>query len=251
VHDFVYELFRHDLKSKMHKIQKKRAIENSKAIICNSENTKKDLMLFFHNYSGIIKVISLGLSEDYYRTSRQRKNAVVFIGGRYGYKNFDYAVKLICKLSNLNLQIIGGGELTKQEIALLEKFIPNRYEFFQSLSNAELNIKYNEAKFLLYPSLYEGFGFPIIEAQAAGCPVVCCNVSSLPEVAGDAAIYISGKDIANDLHIISSLDNRDYYCHMVEKGLNNCRRFSWKRCAEQTYEFYQEVWSKQGLFLNN
>jgi mannosyltransferase len=241
VHDFTYELFRHDLRSDMHKIQKKEAIENSKAVICNSENTRKDFLFFYPDYKGILKVIYLGLSDEYHRVNRQRKNSVVFIGGRIGYKNFGYAVKLIHNLPWLNLQIIGGGELTKQEIVLLKKYLPNRYEYYRSLSNRELNDKYNEAKFLLYPSLYEGFGIPVIEAQAAGCPVVCCSVSSLPEIAGDAAVYISGENMDDDSHIISGLEDRDYYYHIVEKGLNNCRRFSWKKCSEQTYDLYQNM----------
>jgi mannosyltransferase len=243
VHDFIYDFFRRDLKSNIHKIQKRKAIEKSRAIICNSENTKRDFLLFFPKYKGIIKVIYLGLSDDYYRVGRPRKNIVIFIGGRAGYKNFEYAVQIIGELPGLNLQIIGGGELTSREIALLKEHLPGRYEFYQTLSNKELNIKYNEAKFLLYPSLYEGFGVPVVEAQAAGCPVVCCGVSSLPEVAGDAAVYISGKDIDSDLRMISGLDNHDFYCHLAEKGLKNCKRFSWKKCAEQTYEFYQEVWN--------
>jgi mannosyltransferase len=247
VHDFTYEFFRRDVKSTMHKIQKKAAVENSKAIICNSENTKKDFLFFYPNYEGLVKVIYLGFSNDYCHLNITRKHNVIFIGGREGYKNFEYAVKVVHELPNLNLQIIGGGELKKQEIALLEKYVPNRYEYYRSLSNKELNIKYNEAKFLLYPSLYEGFGVPVVEAQATGCPVVCCGVSSLPEVAGEAAIYISGKDIENDLRIISGLEDRDYYCCIVEKGFNNCKRFSWKKCAEQTQEFYQKIWDKQGF----
>jgi mannosyltransferase len=248
VHDFTYEFFRHDLKSNMHKIQKKAAIENSNAIICNSRNTKKDLLLFYPDYKGLIKVIYLGFSKDYYYINKTRKNIAIFIGGRARYKNFEYAVKLIHKLPGLNFQIIGGGELRKKEIILLKKYLPNRYEYCHSVSNKELNVKYNEAKFLLYPSLYEGFGVPVVEAQAAGCPVVCCAVSSLPEIASDAAVYISGKDISNDLCKISSLDDRDYYRHLVEKGLKNCSRFSWKKCVQQTYEFYQEVWKKRPTF---
>jgi mannosyltransferase len=246
VHDFIYELFRNDLKSNMHKIQKKMAIENSNAIICNSENTRKDFLSFYPNYKGIIKVIYLGISDDYCHIDRPRKNIAIFIGSRSRYKNFEYAIKLIHELPWVNLQIIGGGELTVWETALLKEYMQNKYEYYHSLSNNELNQKYNEAKFLLYPSQYEGFGIPILEAQAAGCPVVCCDVSSLPEVSGDAAVYISGKDIDNDLYIISKLDNHDYYDHIVERGLNNCKRFSWKKCAEQTYEFYQEVWNSKG-----
>jgi mannosyltransferase len=245
VHDFIYEIFRHDLKSNMHKIQKKTAIENSKAVICNSENTKKDFFYFYPNYNGVVKVIYMGVSGEYRYLNRFRNNTVVFVGGRSGYKNFEYAVKIVHELQNLNLQIIGGGDLKKREIALLEKYLPYRYEYYQSLSNEELNIKYNEAKFLLYPSLYEGFGVPVVEAQAAGCPVVCCGVSSLSEVAGDTAIYISGNDIANDLPVILALEERDYYHHIVEKGMDNCKRFSWKKCAEETQKFYQEIWSKQ------
>jgi mannosyltransferase len=108
VHDFIYEFFRHDLKSIIHKIQKKTAIEKSKAIIFNSENTKKDFMTFFPTFKGIKKVIYLGLSEDYYHINLVRKNVVIYIGGRTGYKNFFYAIEILKKLPHYILQIIGG-----------------------------------------------------------------------------------------------------------------------------------------------
>jgi len=241
IHDFTYEHYRHDIKSIAHKIQKKKAIYHSAGIICNSENTKKDLLGFYSDFKGKIKVIYLGLSDDYYPLNIPKKNYVIFIGGRTGYKNFSYAIKLMQKLPELDLQIISGSKLTKKEHVLLQDAIPGRYEYFSSLSNNELNIKYNEAKYLLYPSLYEGFGVPVIEAQAAGCPVVCCNISSLPEVGGDAAVYISGKNIEDDFKKIEQLNNRLYYKNVLEKGFENCKRFSWEKCAEETYSFYQEV----------
>jgi mannosyltransferase len=95
---------------------------------------------------------------------------------------------------------------------------------------------------LLYPSLYEGFGVPVVEAQAAGCPVVCCDVSSLPEVSGDAAVYISGKDIDDDIKKIVKLDDPNYYNSIVQKGFENCRKFSWEKCAKETYDFYKEIY---------
>jgi len=242
VHDFIHEYFRNDIKSKIFSLQKKKAIFHSAGIICNSENTKNDLKKMYSNYNGIIKVIYLGLSEDYSALNIPRKNNVIFIGGRSGYKNFEYAVKLIQKLSTLRLQIIGGGKLTKNEIHILREAIPNKYEYYPVLSNNELNIKYNEAKFLLYPSFYEGFGIPVIEAQSAGCPVVCCNVSSLPEVAGNAAVYISGKNIEEDLEKINKLNNKEVYNDIVDKGFKNSKRFSWKNCADETYNFYREVY---------
>ena len=243
VHDFIYEYFRHDLKSKLHKTQKKNAIKNSHGVICNSENTKKDLLIFCPDYKGMIKVIYSGLSEDYYCLDIPRKKNVIFIGARTGYKNFDYSLELIKKFPELKLQIVGGGELTEKEKMLLKNKIPNSYEYYCNLSNKELNLMYNEAKYLLYPSLYEGFGVPVVEAQAAGCPVVCCNVSSLPEVAGDAALYITGKNIEEDLGLISSLDNIKVYTTYAKKGVDNCKKFSWKKCAEETNNFYKEVYN--------
>lgn len=242
VHDFIYEYFRHDIKANAHKIQKKNTIINSQGVICNSLNTKNDLLKFCPAYKGIIKVIYLGLSDDYMNLNASRKNKVIFIGGRSGYKNFQYALELMKNLSELKLQIIGGGILTDKEIDLIQSTISNRYEYFPSLTNKELNIKYNEARFLLYPSLYEGFGIPVVEAQAAGCPVVCCRVSSLPEVAGDAALYISGKDIEDDINAIRMLDDPKISNNLIKRGFENCKRFSWKKCAEETYDFYKEIY---------
>ena len=242
VHDFIHEYFRKDIKSILFSIQKKKTIFKSIGLICNSENTKKDLQKMYPDYKGIIKVIYLGLSKDYINLNIPRKNNIIFIGGRSGYKNFKYAVKIVQKLNNFILQIISGGKLSKKEVMYLQENIPNKFEYYSALSNKELNIKYNEAKFLLYPSLYEGFGVPIVEAQAAGCPVVCCNVSSLPEVAGNAAVYISGKNIEEDIEEINKLNKKEYYYNVIEKGLENCKRFSWKKCAEETYNFYKKIY---------
>jgi mannosyltransferase len=245
VHDFTNEYFEHGIKSLSHRIQKRNAINNSKGIICNSENTKRDFLEHYPNYNGDIKVIyNGGYADDYRELGIPKKNTVIFISGRNGYKNFEYAVKLLRKLPRVTLQIIGGGPLTGRETQLLRRCIPGRYEQYQSLSNQELNIKYNEARFLLYPSLYEGLGLPVMEAQAAACPVVCCDVSSLPEVAGGAAVYITGKDIEHDVQKILKLEDMTYYKAIVEKGFENCKRFSWKKCAEETYDFYQEVWDQ-------
>ena len=242
-HDFIYEYFRHDIKSIAHKIQKKNAIYHSDGVIFVSENTKNDFHKLFPRYKGIEKVIYHGIASDYNRLNISKNNNVIFIGSRSKYKNFFYALEILQKLPQFKLQIIGGGPLSKIEIGNMNKYIPNRYEYCQSLSSKELNIKYNEAFFLLYPSVYEGFGFPVIEAQAAGCPVVCCNTSSLPEVGGNAPIYISGINIEDDLEKIEQLNDQIFYNNILEKGFENSKKFSWKKCAEETYSFYQEVYN--------
>jgi mannosyltransferase len=241
VHDFIYEYYRYEMKSLAHKIQKKNAIYHSDGVIFVSENTKNDFHKLFPHYKGAEKVIYHGIVSDYNFLDIPKKNKIIFIGSRAKYKNFLYTVNLLQKLPQFKLQIIGGGPLSKVEITNLDRYIPNRYEYYLSLSNKELNIKYNEAFFLLYPSIYEGFGFPVIEAQAAGCPVVCCNTSSLPEVGGNAAIYISGKNIEEDLEKIEQLNDQVFYNNIMKKGFENCKRFSWEKCAKETHSFYQEV----------
>lgn len=85
---------------------------------------------------------------------------------------------------------------------------------------------------LVFPSLYEGFGFPVLEAQACGCPVICSNTSSLPEVAGDAALLVHPEDVAALSDAMARLeDDPDLRRELVERGFANLRRFSWERCA--------------------
>jgi mannosyltransferase len=243
VHDCTYEYFRHDIKSILHKSQLKNSIDNSRGIICVSENTKKDVLKFYPNYRGMIKVIYEGYSKEYRRLNISKKNTVIFVGTRDTQDNFNYAIKIVEKLPDLIFQIVGGGSLRKKEIIALNKYIPDRYEYYDWLTNEDLNTKYNEAYFLLYPSFYEGFGLPVIEAQSAGCPVVCCNVSSLPEVGGNAAVYISGNDIDGDIKTISKLKNKYYYENIIEEGFKNCQRFSWEKCVKETLDFYHQVYS--------
>jgi len=242
LYDFNYEYFRCDATARLHIFQKKNAIKHAHGIIAISENTKNDLMKLYPFYDGKISVIYLGISNEYMYLNLPKKNIIIFIGERSGYKNFKYTIELVKNISELKLHIIGGEALSKEERIHLNKSIPYRYEYYSNISNEELNIKYNEAKFLLYPSLYEGFGIPVIEAQAAGCPVVCCNTSSLPEVGGDAAIYISGRNMEDDLKKIEQLNDQMFYKNMLKKGFENCRRFSWEKCAEETYNFYKEVY---------
>lgn len=247
VHDFTYEYFRKDLKSILHKIQKKRAVMHSSGVICISENTKKDLLKFYPKYKGIIKVIYNGFSDDVFFKEEltEKRNIILFVGARTDYKRFDLCVEIVERLSEYKLVIVGGGDLTSEEETLLNMKLENRYEKKGYLNNDELRKLYNEAFFLCYPSEYEGFGIPIIEAQACGCPVVCQNVSSIPEVSKDTVIYIDSKgNFDENIVKISRLFNTDYYAKLVEDGLENTKRFSWDKCAHEVEEFYKEFLEK-------
>ena len=126
--------------------------------------------------------------------------------------------------------------------------IPAKYKrdiiFKGYVSNEKLVEMYQKAKIFVYPSMYEGFGLPVIEAMACGCPVITSNVSSLPEVAGSAAYYVNPyrvEDIERGLNFL--LNNKSLRVDFSQKGLRQSRKFSWQTCAEETIKVYKAACS--------
>jgi mannosyltransferase len=238
VHDFVQEKIN---ASYLNSLMKRRAINNSDVIIAISENTKSDLLNFYPLIDEKkVKVIYNGVSDSFFRITSddqiQYEN-VLFVGSRASYKNFDFAVNLISKFSNLRL-IIVGEELSSFEKTLICSKIPqNRWRIVVKPTDAELNILYNTSAVLLYPSSYEGFGIPIVEAMKATCPVIALNVSSIPEVAGEAAVLLDKLSI-DDFYfgIKQILSNREKY---VNLGIKNAKRFSWEKTYLETLNVYK------------
>ena len=247
VHDFTYELFRKDWRASVHKMQKRNAVMHSAGVICISENTKQDLLKYYPDYSGKIKVIYHGYDSNIFKNlnSLCRTKDVLFVGSRVSYKNFILTVELLSHFDDLQLVIIGGGELLTKELEILNKMLPNRYKKLDYVSNNELARLYNNSFALAYPSDYEGFGFPVIEAQACGCPVICQPLSSIPEVSGDSCIYVDKNNIGFSKDSINRLFDRNYYKTIQAAGLENVKRFSWKKAVEETLSFYQEVYSRK------
>lgn len=241
VHDFTYEKYISGPAKWMHSWQKKRAIMNSDVVICVSHNTARDLMQYYPIDSSKIRVVYNGVSEDYNILSekQEKTSEVLFVGARAGYKNFDLAVDALAKRPELALSIVGGGPLSQAERKSLSEKISGRYTWLGGLSNEELNVVYNRAYALLYPSSYEGFGIPIIEAMRAGCPVVAVNASSIPEVAGNAAIltdYADAELFSNALLSVS--EEREA---LVIAGLEQAKKFSWDKCFRETLQVYNEL----------
>jgi len=166
----------------------------------------------------------------------------MFVGDRSYYKNFSIAVELAAKYPDFKLVIVGGKEIDNNEKVFLEKKISGRFLHFRGCSNEELNCLYNFSFGLIYPSCYEGFGIPVIEAMKAGCPVIAQNVSSLPEVCGEAGLMVDSNDISNYIDKFEMLFNEDKRNHIIDMGYKQAKKFSWDKCFKETIEFYNDIY---------
>ncbi len=244
VHDFIHEKFYHGFRKKIHCFQKNQAIDASRKIITVSENTKNDLLNFHPNLqSEHVKVIYNGVSEEFYpvsQTEHINKPYLVFIGSRQPYKNFKFAVQLIAESKEFDLYIVGS-RFTSEEENLLRK-ISGRFKLFTGINNAQLNLLYNNAIVLIYPSSYEGFGLPVLEAMKAGLPFIAHNSSSIPEVAGNAGVLLEEMDIgAAKEALLKIQSNRPKY---ITLGFKQAEKFSWEKCYQSTMQLYKEVISE-------
>lgn len=252
VHDFTYELFVKGLKQKIHTWQKFSAIRHSAAVVCISENTKKDLLKFMPNVDeNSVHVIYNGVTETFHQLNEPvesvhlpfpKNSYVVFIGRRDSYKNFDLTVRSLSATS-LNLVIIGS-QLSGIERKAVERHLsPSRYKCLSHVSDERLNQLYNHAAALVYPSSYEGFGLPVLEAQRAGCPVIALNVSSIPEVIGQTPLLMQELTDAELHRKLQLLSDTELMKQVRAEGLVNSQRFSWKNMTDGYMSLYHKLWS--------
>lgn len=245
IHDFTYEFFRSGLQKTVHTWQKHKALLNSEKIICISYNTKNDLLKLFPKINeNKIAVVYNGVDECFYplyleekETSFENQEYLLYVGDRIAsYKQFDLAIQT-AKEYNRPLVIVGK-KLYKKEIEKLEGI---NYQIITGADSKKLNRIYNAAFCLLYPSLYEGFGLPIIEAQKAGCPVIAGNNSSIPEVIGKNGLTLKELNAHNIVEVLKALENNDFRTSVIQDGLNNAKRFSWDKTYHETSEIYKSL----------
>jgi glycosyltransferase involved in cell wall biosynthesis len=238
------------------KLMFKAVSKKADAIISVSDFTKKEFLKFVNGNQQNIYTVYNGINDFWIEFGGRDSNPnpspyIVYVGNVKPHKNLISLVKAFEKIKNEiphNLVIIGKKEgfiTGDQEVIKYAERLEDRIKFTGFVDNEILKQYIVNAHALVFPSLYEGFGLPPLEAMACGCPVIASNVASLPEVCGKAALYVdpySPEDIAEKIKLLLS----DYKLReeLRRKGLERAKMFSWEKCAEKTIKVIEEVLAK-------
>jgi glycosyltransferase involved in cell wall biosynthesis len=233
------------------------AIQKAQHVIAVSENTKKDLTKYLKIPEEKITVVYNGVNHQSFRPNVRSILPfpyILYVGSERKRKNLERLLEAFALLkkspdfNDLKLVKVGspGRSESFRQVTLRkvkELGLDGEVLFIDShIADDQLSAYYSSARVLVYPSLYEGFGLPVIEAMACGCPVITSNVSSLPEVAGDAAFLVNPYDVRDICGAIARLLTDDRLrSEFVAKGKARAKTFSWKKTARKTMNLYRRV----------
>ncbi|MDD3285119.1 MAG: glycosyltransferase family 1 protein [Patescibacteria group bacterium] len=258
------------LKQAAYRLVIRTAIRRARAIITVSEFTRRDIInkfkakpeKIFVTYEGVAdlekKEIAGKIEEEKVLQCYQISEPfLLYVGNAYPHKNLEVLLtvfkSLLALYGRLSLVMVGKDDYFYQRVKAKASDLSlwqsdggdNKVFFPGYVPDADLAVLYRRALFYVFPSLYEGFGLPPLEAMAHSCPVVSSNQASLPEIIGGAALYFnpySQEDMLSKLEFL--LKNEEYRRQLIERGLERIKDFSWQECARQTLEIYRRILGK-------
>jgi len=252
MHDLIPELFPSlfsDIKQRIR--DRKYSIQKADRIICISESTKKDLIniydvppnkvsMIYHGAPDYLKNYHIGLNKY------EDKKYIMYIGNREApYKNFWNMIENLDQFFTSNIEfslVCVGAAFTVTESAKMKKYSWNKRVTALRVDESELFSIYKNSLCLIFPSLYEGFGFPLLEAMKAGCPILASDTSCLPEIAAGGAKYFNPVTFTGFAENLKSIiEDSDQKKNMLEKQAIRLNDFSWKKTAYETYDCYLKV----------
>lgn len=229
--------------------QKRLLANRADRIIAISESTKRDVVELLDIDPSKIEVIYLGnsLVSNYTKSPLVPNETpyLLFVGNRSMYKNFEgllTAIYLLLKKYKIKLICAGGGAFTKPEEVFIHSLGAAKSVEQRHIDDQTLPLLYQNALAFVFPTLYEGFGIPILEAFACGCPCIVSDVSSLPEVADEAALYMNPTVPESMTHAVELMINDSGLREeMVRRGYERLAQFSWERTVAKTISLYQSL----------
>ena len=248
IHDMIPEMMPQTRRRLDFLTLKKHYINRADHIICVSEATKRDLLSIHPDTQAPISVIHHGVHPRFTPHApalpELPKKYVLFVGNRQGYKDADVLLEGFASIApahpDLHLIFVGGGRLTPEEKARNSRFHIAERVMQRDLSDEAMVGAYAHAQVFVFPSRFEGFGIPALEAMASGTPTVLANSTSLPEVGGDAAAYFTAGD-AGELaeRLREVLENESRAQELRAAGLTRVADFTWHRAAVTHAETYR------------
>ncbi len=235
--------------------RKKLFAERAARVIAISETTKNDIVELLHIDPDKIDVIYHGRPMQHVTAASPAEFSLpefylLFVGKREGYKNFELFLRAAAKLKrdfpSLRFVCTGQDALNAEELALIDALGLAGKVLHFSMTDAQLALAYEKAAAFVYPSYYEGFGLPILEAFSRRTPVLCARASCFPEIGGDACLFFDPHD-ADDLaasvqRLLASEDLRE---EMIGRGRQRLQAFSWQTAARQTADSYRRALARQ------
>jgi glycosyltransferase involved in cell wall biosynthesis len=264
VHDLIHLRFPEYLPNPLAKYYARviigRACRSSEVVITGSEATKGDLLELFKIEENKVKVIYNGVDHEIYRPIedndrlalfRERHSLsrpfILYVGALKPHKNIPsllkgYSLSPLRGDFDLVIATFSGEDREESDKLAVELHIQGNLRYVLSLKKEELTLLYNCAQFLVFPSFYEGFGLPALEAMACGCPVIASNRASLPEVVGEAGLLFDPEEPEELAEKMSLLGNDEALRQeLKERGRAQAQKFRWERTAEMTLEVFRTV----------
>lgn len=250
IHDFVHEKYPHLFKSSDNTIElKKAAIKRADYLICISQKTKEDLLELYKIPENKVSVVYHGIEKDTFISLPPQPletRYFLYVGSRAAYKNFDLVLQAFSNygqdLEDCQLLVFGGGAFSRAEKRRIYELNLEDRVRIESGPDSLLAHRYQNAVALIYPSLYEGFGFPPLEAMQYQCPAIVSNASCLPEISGDAALLFdpfSQAALADAM--IKVMNDGALNSKLRELGSQRVKDFSWSRTVLETTRIYHQL----------
>ncbi len=251
VYDMIHELYPELFHATDSTLRNKPiALARADRILCISDHTRRDLLRFYPQVADKAMTVLFGFDANFSTAPEgQRVHPrpfILYLGIRRSYKNFDGLLEAYAQSQlpseGIDLICVGDGPLRPSEAALAERLGIGDRVIQREADDGTLRRLYRDAILFAYPSLYEGFGIPPLEAMAAGCPVVAVRAASVPEVCGDAAEYGEPGDVGSLADALDRVALSPTHADALRKaGREQSGRFSWRRCAHETAAIYRTL----------
>ena len=247
VHDMIPELMPQTRRRLDLLTMKRRYVESADQVICVSEATREDLRKVYGHIKAPVTVVHHGV-DPRFRSGVERigelpTRYVLFVGNRGQYKDADVLFEAFARMNikdDLMLVCAGGGTFSRDEQQRLQALGIAKQVMHLELNDDAMASAFSNAEIFVFPSRFEGFGLPAIEAMACGTPTILADATSLPEVGSDAAAYFEPGNVAELASTMKELlNNSALRVELSEKGKTRADEFTWRRTAEQTADVYR------------